>query len=418
MREPNDHTGQAVEASNIIDQAQQEALTPSPATPPGAPPLALAGTLATSLACGLACLRAKAPPAPLPGTPPGVQKQLTKIACERGFTPVQINILGILLRWQHKVLSHASISAELFTSYGMTYSPQSVKEVVARLKKRNIIRSWQAREGMIQGSQYNIVGDSLCPHINAPYMGIPPGAPAHTTPGVHPEPGANNTILEQVGRIIRPNSSSEERSTHLLEALTEDDLAFHWPNLAKHDFGTVQIRTVISRLAQVGISTQRVLEGLNRAEWELARHGCLHDWKGSLVHSPRGYVFDKLAREGSYPRPQGYSSQQEEAEREATKQATAYKAALEERFNAEFELWQLSLTSDELKQIPLPTSGTSSDPARAVFLKRHFRECEWPKILSSRSSPQPNSLDHVQLSPSDKQEPWPQTQHLAEEKEQ
>jgi len=235
---------------------------------------------------------------------------------------------------------------------------------------------------------------------------------------VHPDPGANNTILEQVGRIKLPNSSSEERSTRLLEALTEDDLAFHWPNLAKHDFGTVQIRTVISRLAQVGISTQRVLEGLNRAEWELARHGCLHDWKGDLVRNPRGYVFDKLAREGSYPLPQGYASPQEEAEREATKQATAYKAALEERFNAEFELWQLSLTSDELEKIPMPPSGTSSNPARAVFLKRHFLECEWPKILSSRSTPQPDSLNQMQLSPRNEQEPWPQTQHLAKEKEQ
>ena len=222
----------------------------------------------------------------------------------------------------------------------------------------------------------------------------------------------------QVGRIQLPNSSSEEPSIRLLEALTEDDLAFHWPNLANHDFGTVQIRTIISRLAQVGISTQRVLEGLNRAEWELARHGCLHDWKGVLVRSPRGYVFDKLAREGSYPLPQGYVSPQEEAEREATEQAKTYKAALEERFNAEFELWQLSLTSGELKTIPLPTSGTSSNPARSVFLKRYFRECEWPKILSSRSTPQPDSLAHAQLPPRNEQEPWPQTQLLAKEKEQ
>jgi hypothetical protein len=318
-----------------------------------------------------------------------------------------------LLRWQHKVLSHASITAELFTSYGMTYSPQSVKEVVARLKKRNIIRSWQARAGMIQGSQYSFVGDSLCPHINASHIAPPPGAPAHMPPGMHPGPKADNTILEQVGRIKLSTCSTEDHSLRLLEALTEDSIAFHFPSLYKIDFSTSQVRQIISRLAQVGISSQRVLEGLARAEWELSQHGQLHDGKGVLVARPLGYVFQKLAQEGCYPRPEGYLSQQEKTERDATEEAKARKDAIEGRFNAEFELWQLSLTSDELEKIPLPTSGTSSNPARTVFLKRRFLECEWPKILSSRSSPQPNSLNHVRLSPRDEQEPWPQTQHLA-----
>lgn len=385
MRGQNDHSGQMVGCTET-SQTEPCGLLPSPYASPDAPPLTLRGTPAHLLACHLACMQAKAPPELPPGTPPAVQKQLQRITCERGLTPVQINVLGIMLRWQHKVLSHAQVSAELFTTYGMKYPQQSVKEIVARLKRRQFINGSQTREGMIQGNKYTFFGDRLCDHIRSSCSVPAPGTHAQMPPGMLPESESRNTILKQLDRDNLTTSSKEKVAIGRLEALTENDIAFHWPNVAKQDFGTYQIRQIIERLSQVGASTQRVIEGLTRAEWELSHYGYLRDRKGNTVARLRGYIFDILAREGCYPRPEGYVSQEEQVVRDAEREAKAYSAALEARIAAEFEVWQVSLTSEELKRIVPPTNFDRGDHGRRALLRNHFREHVWPKRLTDSPS--------------------------------
>lgn len=385
MRGQDDHSGQMVGCTET-SQTEPCGLPPSPLLPPGVPPLTLGGIPAHLLACRLACMQAKSPPELPPGTPPAVQKQLQKNTCERGLTPVQINVLGILLRWHHKVLSHSQVSAELFTTYRMEYPPGSVKEIIARLKRRRFVSGRQTREGMIQGNKYTFAEEMLCPYINSSTPAPPPGTHAQMPPAMRPESKSSNTILEQLDRENLPNSSREEISIGLLEALTEGSIAFHWPSIAKVDFGTYQIRLIIERLAQVGASTQRVIEGLTRAEWELSHNGFLRDRKGNTVAKPLGYVFDILAREGCYPRPEGYISQEEQAVRDAEREAKAYSAALEARIAAEFEAWQVSLTSDELKRISPPTDIDLGNHGRSALLRNHFREHVWPERLTATQS--------------------------------
>lgn len=369
-----------------------------PLVPPGAPPLTLRGIPAHLLACGLACMHAKTPPELPPGTPPEVQKQLLKIACERGLTPVQINVLGIMLRWQHKVLSHSQVSAELFTTYGMKYPQQSVKEIVARLKRRQFINGSQVREGMIQGNKYTFFGDRLCDHIRSSCSASAPGTHAQVPPGMLPESESRNTILKQLDRENLTTFSEEMISIGLLEALTESAIAFHWPNVAKLDFGTYQIRQIIERRAQVGASTQRVLEGLTRAEWEISHYGYLRDHHGKTVDKRLGYVFDKLAREGCYPRPEGYISQEEQAERDAGVEAKRRTAATEARITAECETWILTLSPEDVQTILPSNQIPIGKSARDALLRGHFREHVWPEILAAKLLGQPTPCGHRPLS--------------------
>lgn len=369
-----------------------------PLVPPGVPPLTLRGIPAHLLACGLACMHAKPPSELPPGTPPEVQKQLQKITCEKGLTPVQINVLGIMLRWQHKVLSHSQLSAELFTTYGMKHPQQSVKEIVARLKRRQFIKGSQTREGMIQGNKYTFFGDRLCDHIRSSCSVPAPSTHAQMPPGMLPDSESHNTILKQLDRDKLTNCSEEKISIGRLEALTESTIAFHWPNVAKLDFGTNQIRQIVERLSQVGASTQRVIEGLTRAEWELSHYGYLRDHHGKTVDKRLGYVFDKLAREGCYPRPEGYVSSQEQAERDAEVEAKRRAAAIEARVDAECQTWLLTLSHEDVQTIlpsnQVPIGNSASD----ALLRSHFRKHVWPEILAAKSFGQPTPCAHGALS--------------------
>ncbi len=57
------------------------------------------------------------------------------------------------------------------------------------------------------------------------------------------------------------------------------------------------------------------MQGLTFAEWELDRQ-CMKDAKGNAVAAPLNWVFSILATQGYYPRPSGYVSPVEQAERD------------------------------------------------------------------------------------------------------
>lgn len=207
----------------------------------------------------------------------------------------------------------------------------------------------------------------------------------NTKPATQSSENAPPSILEE--KIERKNLSfsSEEDASSLairkLEALTEDDLAFHWPNLAKVGFGTCQIRQIIGHLTKVNIGLEKVIQGLNHAEWELET-GDMRDKSGAPVVSPLDWVFTSLSRNGYYRRPAGYVSPQEQAELDAAEEAKRRTEACEVRQKAEFDAWSAVLLPEERVAITAPPGAFPMPEDTALRL--HFKSHVWPKILAGR----------------------------------
>jgi len=155
---------------------------------------------------------------------------------------------------------------------------------------------------------------------------------------------ASSILKEKIDRNILSVSSIESGKectkdpVALLEALTEDDIAFHWPCLSKLGFGTDQIRQIVKRLAQVNLGVEKVMQGLTYAEWELI-HESMRSAKGESVTSPVSWVFKILATQGYYPRPENYISPKEQADLDAAEEIKTLTAAYETRRQTEADAW-------------------------------------------------------------------------------
>lgn len=179
-----------------------------------------------------------------------------------------------------------------------------------------------------------------------------------------------------------PNS---ETAIHRLESLREEDVAFHWPNLARAGFGTCQIRQILARLFQVGIGAEKLAQGLTYAEWEL-EHGTMRDKNGEPVAHPLNWVFSSLARTGYYRRPQGYISPQEQAEIDAAEEDERLKKVREARKKSAFEAWRAGLSPQEKNAIVAPGDRAFPMPEDTA-LHQHFFHKVWPDILKQDLHP-------------------------------
>ena len=349
-----------------------------PGVHPDVHPSALACNLTCALASGLTSDLPPVRPDGHPGVRPEIPNDIDRISCRKGLSAAQINIIGLLLAIGPTVTPYKQLSAELERVYSMKRSPEAVRRSVERLANRGYLRRKQAKIGTSQGVTFTLIQDMLCPHIRA--SGQCPCAPVHPDvhPGVHPDADFAPSILrEKIDRnILSISSENSKRYTALLEALSEEDIAFHWPELARAGFGTVQIRQIIQRRAQVGETLEHIMQGLTYAEWELARQ-CMTTHKGEPVSTPLNWVFKILATQGYYPRPQAYISPAEQAERDREATTRREKEAYEARQEAEADAWIASLTPDARAEILGPDERRIAIPA-AVRLRQHFRQHIWP----------------------------------------
>lgn len=296
-----------------------------------------------------------------------------KLRCMQGFSHVQINILGIL-KSHTEVLAYWQIAHLLEQHYGGSVTEGSVRGALERLFPREFLVRRRASRGRLKGNRYALATDP-CTHIQ----------PCNFIVGVVTESDTQSagtaapSILEKADRKILSVSSQEaeeSKAVRLLEALTEEDMHFHWPALARQGFGTDQIRQIISRLVQVNISVKQIMQGLTYAEWELAADR-MRDKSGTPVTSPVSWVFKILATQGYYPRPEGYRSPQEQAELDAVEELRQRTAAYEARQAAEGDAWIARLTPDERSAILGPQSNIMRMPDEVV-LRCHFRSEIWP----------------------------------------
>ena len=173
-----------------------------------------------------------------------------------------------------------------------------------------------------------------------------------------------------------------------LQLLDEEALAFHWPELARQGFGMEQIGQIIKRLEQIDVKTDKVVSGLNHAEWAL-ENGCMKDAKGEPVGNPVNWVFSILARQGYYPRPQGYVSPEEKMEQDAAIEADRLQKARQARLKAEFSLWVEGLSPEDRETIA-PEKDIASLPPEVrmipsgVRLELYFKEHVWPGLQQKK----------------------------------
>jgi hypothetical protein len=171
---------------------------------------------------------------------------------------------------------------------------------------------------------------------------------------------------------IFSGETESQKTARGLEILTEGDIAFHWPELSRQGFGTHQIRQILHELSRKNIGPERVMQGLIHAEWELAS-GRMRDKEGKPIELPVNWVFAILARQGYYPRPQGYVSPQEQAELDAAEEAKRITAARKARLEADCDAWIAGLSQEQRRMILAEQQNRFPMPENVVF-SRYYRE--------------------------------------------
>ena len=163
-----------------------------------------------------------------------------------------------------------------------------------------------------------------------------------------------NEGAEQGGRAREQDNRAEQKGAPLkIErknlSISSETLQTSWPSLARAGFGLEQIEQIQAALAQLGKSPDRIVQGLDHAEWELAE-GKMFDKQGQPVADPCAWVYRSLASQGYYRRPVGYVSAEEQAELDAGKEAAALAQSRENARQARFRAWMLGLSREEREQ--------------------------------------------------------------------
>ena len=299
-----------------------------------------------------------------------------KLRCAQGFSVLQINILSVI-KAHPEVLAYWQIAQLVTRHYGGNPTQDAVRGALERMFPRDFLLRSRASRGRLKGNRYALAKDP-CPHIPPCNFSVE----FRTDFAAHSDhPPAASLLKEEIDRKNLSISFLETPPEQQLEALTEEDICFHWPTLARDGFGTMQIRQICQRLQKIALPASRVLQGLAHAEWEMA-HGTRKDSKGNSIERPAHWVFETLAKQGYYPRPTGYVSPQEQVERDAAEEQTRLAAAREARMEAAYEAWAVQLVPQERERIVQERSpggqGALRMPER-VALRAHFRAEVWPE---------------------------------------
>jgi len=141
-----------------------------------------------------------------------------------------------------------------------------------------------------------------------------------------------------------------------------------WPHLARCGFGSEQVQQILENLQALGKSPDRLVQGLDHIEYELANDQ-LCDKDGQPVADPCSWAFRALAQNGYYRRPKGYVSSEEQAARDAEEEARAVIAARQKAEQAQFEAWRDGLSAQALEEAMTGSPGGPKD----AWLKRVWK---------------------------------------------
>lgn len=325
-------------------------------------------TLSCKCACNHACTQA-----PMQAD---MHPKPVKPACQRGYSPLQINIIAIL-KGNTSVISHDGIAAAIREAYHIKTTSGAVRGALSRLYKQGFLLRRQARQGHIKGNRYTFLSDP-CPHIPVMHLPMQVDMQLAVHLPMHPVPLDRKRDYKNLS--VYTNCTEETKNPkngHPLHTFTGADIAFHFPALAQQGFGTTQIQQIITRLSQTGTGTERLMQGLIHAEWEL-ENGRMKDKTGNPVANPLNWVFTSLAREGYYRRPKEYRSPEEQAEQDAITEKNKLAETIKARETAEYEAWKASLSPEERQAILSQREGRI--PPDDIFLRDWFKRHARPAL--------------------------------------
>ena len=271
----------------------------------------------------------------------------------RGLSPNKRRFLHFIIDNEPRQDDYIISRQEVVNKLNLTEI--SVKRYFAEFASLGFFRKETYRRGVCQGVRLFLVR-SLCQRFKAidpthdpTHVPTPTNAP---TPDPIDDPTTSNTI---------------DRKNSFL-SISSENLETNWPQLAASGFGPSQLEQISANLTTLGKPLDRIVQGLDHAEWEL-EHDLMCDKDGHRVSDPCAWVFRSLARTGYYRRPKGYVSPEEQAALDAQAEA---KAVIEARQRAEamqFEAWRAELTPEELAEAMV---GCPGGP-REQWLKRYWK---------------------------------------------
>ena len=190
------------------------------------------------------------------------------------------------------------------------------------------------------------------------------------------QPRQTNRTEKSNKRIPLSNPTEEfDRGNRLLKidrknlSISTKTLETSWPSLAQTGFGQNQIEQIERALAEQGKTTDRVIQALDHAEWELAE-GRMMDKAGQPVADPCAWVFRSLASQGYYRRPAGYVSPEEQAERDAAEEAKNLAKTREIARQGRFRAWLQGLSAEQRKKVLEGRIGPEEAWLKKEWVKR------------------------------------------------
>lgn len=196
----------------------------------------------------------------------------------------------------------------------------------------------------------------------------------------------NTHLLDrQIINLSNSEENEEERWARRLLSIAHNEFQILWPQLHNEKFGPDQIRQIVQHRLSFSETILDIENSLHAAEWELVNGTFPEARKGAC-----NYLFATLKSKGSWRRPVGFMTPNEQALANAKKEKAVIrelqnldrkkaKAASQAVQNEKFESWLADLNSEELAAIdakcPMPPSTDESKRAwRKTFWSRHIHE--------------------------------------------
>lgn len=229
--------------------------------------------------------------------------------CPEGFSELQLAIFSIL-KIHKDCIAYWQLSEIINHIYGMNSSEGAVRGAMSRIIKKGFLKAKRCVKGHLRGNSYSFQ------KIPCPFFNLWPKIDIGTI-----QIKLNNSTSCPDNSSKKRGESSEttqnQDSYMILRNLKNDTIKYHWPNLANIGFGENQIKQILAGLKKENKPLNELLNSFYYVEYEL-ENNILVAKNGEVIKNPLNWIF-KCLSQGNYRRPEGYSSQEEQAESDIKK---------------------------------------------------------------------------------------------------
>ncbi|MFW5498414.1 MULTISPECIES: hypothetical protein [unclassified Maridesulfovibrio] len=195
----------------------------------------------------------------------------------------------------------------------------------------------------------------------------------------------NPVLLDrQIKSLSGSEENEEERWARRLLSISTDEFQILWPRLHEERFGPDQIRQIIQHRLSFNETILDIENSLHAAEWELE-----YDTFPEARKGPCNYLFATLNSKGTWRRPVGFLTPNEQALANAKKEKAVIrelqeldkkksKEAEQAARDEKFEAWLSEQTPEELQEI----DALCSMPISTEATKRSWRKSYWTKNIN------------------------------------